>query len=96
MPPVSRLGDLGTGHGCYPPTTISSASGDVYTNSIGTARKDDSLIPHACPDTPPHGRAIKSGSSSVFVNSRDCTRIGDPIDCGGNVAEGSGNVFAGG
>jgi uncharacterized Zn-binding protein involved in type VI secretion len=36
------------------------------------------------------------GSSTVFVNGKPIGRVGDPVACGGLVAEGSPNVLAGG
>ena len=97
MPPVTRLNDAGAGHGCWPTTNTSSASDNVITNSRGTCRIADSLIPHACPPSPPHGRSISSGSDSVFTNSRNTARIGDSIGCGGTILiQGSGNVICGG
>ena len=50
----------------------------------------------ACPDHPPHSGVIAAGSSTVFINGIPAGRIGDPVSCGGNVAEGSGDVFIGG
>nr|DAL27908.1 MAG TPA_asm: Baseplate wedge protein [Caudoviricetes sp.] len=39
---------------------------------------------------------IASGSASVFINGKAAGRVGDPVSCGGTVAEGSSNVFIGG
>ena len=33
---------------------------------------------------------------TVFINGKQAGRIGDPVSCGGEVAEGSGDVFIGG
>lgn len=96
MPAVSRLGDFDTGHGCFPPRPNNSASGNVFTNGIATHRQDDGWHPHCCPNNGCHGSVTSSGSSSVFVNGRPIARIGDPVACGSTIAQGSGNVFAGG
>ena len=93
MPAGSRKGDIATGHGCFPPTTIVSASPDVEFDGIPVARIGDSLVPHGCGNCPPHGRSISAGSGTVFVNGIGVARIGDSIGCGGSVAAGSGTVF---
>ncbi|MFR8056962.1 MAG: PAAR domain-containing protein [Dialister invisus] len=36
------------------------------------------------------------GVLRVFINGKPAGRIGDPVSCGGAVAEGSSNVFIGG
>ncbi len=93
---AARLGDTASGHGCFPPTTITSGSDNVFINGKPAARVGDSLGAHGCSDCPPHGRAIAQGSSKVFINGRPAARTGDAIDCGGVVISGSGNVFIGG
>lgn len=93
--PAARKGDIGSGHGGYPPTPIVSASGNVFTNGKPAARKGDPLLPHAKPKKPPHGRSIAEGSGSVFINGKPAARVRDAIDCGGSVSAGSGNVFIG-
>lgn len=97
MAAVTRLGDMSTGDPCgAPPRPSSGASGDVFVNGIAVHRQSDSWTPHSCPDSPPHGANLSSGSSTVYVNSLQCGRIGDPISCGSSVAAGSSDVFAGG
>lgn len=96
MPSVSRLGDKCSGHGCFPPRPNSSASGNVFTNGIPTHRQSDSWLPHCCPNNGCHGSVTSAGSSSVYVNGLQIARIGDPVACGSVIAQGSGNVFAGG
>lgn len=96
MPPVTRLGDVCTGHGGFPPRPNNSASGNVFANNIPVHRQGDHWITH-CNSTPTcHDSNAAHGSSSVFANNRQVMRIGDPIFCGSRVAQGSGNVFAGG
>ena len=96
MPPVTRIGDMSTGHGCYPPRPAVGGSPNVYTNNIPTVRLNDPWDSHACPGTPPHSGNTSSGSSTVYVNNLPVCRIGDSISCGGASAEGSPNVIAGG
>ena len=92
---VTRLGDLDTGHDACPPTDLISSSENVFVNGKGCGRVGDSYAPHSCPDHPQHSGQISSGSATVFVNNISVGRIGDAVSCGGNVAEGSENVFAG-
>ncbi len=96
MPAVTRLGDACTGHGCFPARPSSGGSPAVFANGTAVHREGDGWSAHACPDTPPHGGALASGSSTVFAEGRQLGRIGDPVDCGSGVAAGSGDVFAGG
>lgn len=96
MPAVTRLGDDCTGHGCWPPRPSVSASPNVFANGIPVHRQADAWASHTCPDIPQtHDSILASGSFTVFANSRQLGRIGDPVACGSLVAEGSANVFAG-
>ena len=90
MPALTRLGDADTGHDACPPTTLNSASENVFINGKGAGRVGDSYVVHSC------SGVIASGSSSVFINGRAAGRIGDAVSCGGSVAVGSENVFVGG
>tara|TARA_B100001564_G_C20545123_1_gene626239 strand:+ start:377 stop:664 length:288 start_codon:yes stop_codon:yes gene_type:complete len=94
MPSVTRLGDLCTGHGCFPARKSVSASPNVFVNGIAAHRLNDAWEPHGCPTCTPHSGILAAGSSTVHVNGKAIGRIGDPVDCGSNVAEGSSNVFA--
>lgn len=97
MPAVTRLGDLCTGHGCWPPRPSSEASPNVFVNSIAAHRQYDGWASHCCPSIPEcHASVLAAGSSTVYVNGRQLGRIGDPVACGSKVATGSGDVFAGG
>ena len=64
MPGVSRLGDVCTGHGCFPsrPSTgsvLAAGSPNVFVNGMEIARIGD---PVAC------GSAVATGSGNVFAN----------------------------
>lgn len=98
MPAVVRKGDMSAGHPhCYPPTPATGGSPNVLCNGIPVVRLGDSWATHgACPDHSPHGGTSSSGSSTVFCNGKPVCRVGDSISCGDTMAEGSGNVFAGG
>jgi len=99
MPGVARLGDICTGHDCFPPRPNIGASGNVFANGIGVHRQGDPWDFHTCTDPKtPHGThdsVLAGGSPTVFVNGKSIGRIGDDVACGGAVATGSGNVFAG-
>ncbi|MDD3675231.1 PAAR domain-containing protein [Thauera propionica] len=95
MPAVTRLGDLCTGHGCYPPRPSISAASTVYVNGLPAHRVSDAWAAHGCARCPAHGGTLARGSSTVFAEGRAIGRIGDPVDCGSYVAHGSPNVFAG-
>ena len=100
MPPVTRKGDICTGHECFPPRSSTQGSPNVFVNGKPAHREDDSWASHTCthPDVPhgSHAGVLASGSKTVYVNGRQLGRTGDPVDCGSSVATGSSNVFAGG
>ena len=93
MPSAVRLGDSTTGHGCFAPTTLASASSNVIINSIGAVKVGDSIVPHCCPGSGCHGGIQASGSPNVFTNGAAQARVGDSISCGDNNAVGSPNVI---
>ena len=97
MPPVTRLGDDCTGLGSFPPRPSNGGRGNVFVNGIPEHRQGVGRAPHGSKSpSPPHGSTLSSGSGTVFVNGKQCGRIGDPVACGSAVAVGSSNVFAGG
>ncbi|MAY41464.1 MULTISPECIES: PAAR domain-containing protein [unclassified Neptuniibacter] len=92
---AARLGDTASGHGCFPPPPIISASPNVFTNGLPAARVSDPAAAHGCSSCSPHSRAISAGSSTVFINGLPAARLGDAISCGGVIISGSGNVLIG-
>lgn len=100
MPAVARVGDICTGHECFPPRACAAGSPNVYVNSRAAHRVGDAWNIHTCTDPgTPHGShdsVLGSGSGSVYVNGKALGRIGDSVACGSSVATGSGDVFAGG
>ena len=91
---VTRLGDSSIGH-CFNPRGNNQASTDVFANGIGVHRVGDSWPAHSCgPIT--HGSVTSDGSSTVFINGKQCARISDSLSCGDTIGEGSPTVFAGG
>ena len=101
MPAVHRLGDYGSGHGCFTPRPNNQGSLNVFCNSIAVHRGPGGGAPgdtwpnHYCGDDF-HPSNMAGGSSTVYANSKPLARIGDPVACGSTAANGSGSVFAGG
>ena len=96
MPAVTRIGDDDVPH-CSGMVRL-ECSGNVFCNSIGISRQGDNNTSHLLPGgpiCPSHAAPITTGSGTVFVNSLGCGRIGDAITSCTEVAEGSGDVFAG-
>jgi uncharacterized Zn-binding protein involved in type VI secretion len=95
MPATVRLGDSGTGHGCWPPRANVAGSPDVFINDRAAHRVGDGWAAHTCPAIPEtHAGSLAAGSGTVFVNGRALGRIGDPVSCGSAAATGSPDVFA--
>lgn len=96
MIPVTRLTDICTGHSSWIPRPNAEASEDVFVNNLGVHREGDAWQQHPSNSpNPPHGGNLASGSSTVFINGKQCGRIGDPVDCGSAVATGSPDVYCG-
>lgn len=95
MPPVVRLGDIDTGHGCWPPRPNAQGSPNVFANGIPAHRLGDAWSVHCCPTIPEcHASNLAGASPNVFVNGIPWGRIGDAVACGSSCAQGSPNVFA--
>lgn len=94
MPAVCRMGDVCTGHGCYPSRPNVQGSPSVYANGIAVHRQSDAWAAHCCVTC--HASVLAAGSSTVFCNGLQTGRVGDPVACGSHVAMGSPNVFVGG
>lgn len=95
MPAISRLGDMCTGHGCWPQRPNDTASSDVYVEGLGIHRQGDHWVSHCCPNQGCHDGVLASGSGSVYINGLQCSRVGDPIDCGSSILTGAGTCYAG-
>lgn len=94
MPAVTRIGDADVPH-CSG-MVRAAGSGNVFANGIPVSRQGDSNTGHLLPGVPCPGHAapISAGSSTVYVNGKQCGRVGDPTCT--SVAAGSPDVFAGG
>ena len=95
MAAVTRIGDLCSGHGAFPPRPSTSGSSNVFINGIGVVTVGDSYAVHCDPTPSCHGSVLAAGSGTVNVNGKALGRVGDPVACGSVVAVGSSNVFAG-
>lgn len=91
---IALLGDLGSDHDGFAPTSIIGGSPDVLLDGKPVARLGDPLAAHSKPKHPPHPRAIASGVASVLVNGKPIAVTGSGISCGG-VVIGSGTGHAG-
>lgn len=96
MKNTARLGDICTGHGCWPPRPNVQGSPNVCTNGIPNHRKTDAWAPHTCPPIPQtHSSILCEGSPTVFTNGLEQGRVGDPVCCGSFIATGSPNHCTG-
>jgi uncharacterized Zn-binding protein involved in type VI secretion len=69
-------------------------SSNVFTNSRPAARAHlDIAQCNKHSQTPP---PLATGSATVFINGQPAARVGDKTGCGGDLTEGSNNVFIGG
>jgi uncharacterized Zn-binding protein involved in type VI secretion len=98
MPAVSRIGDMSTGHGCFPPTAlVSTPVTKTFFNGKLASVVNSSCqhATHCCGPTCHVGstRSPSSGASKTFIESNLAARIGDDIACGDAIAEGSNNSF---
>ncbi|MFM2486086.1 type VI secretion system PAAR protein [Celerinatantimonas yamalensis] len=95
MPKAVVVGDTGTDHNGYPPTSVTAGSGTVKIDHRPAARLGDPLAQHDKPKHPPHPRTIASGSGSVLIDGKPAAVTGSRISCGG-VTIGSASVNIGG
>lgn len=99
MPQLVRVGDLCTGHECWPPRPSISGSRTVFSDGLAMHRKGDQWATHCrvCGKRRPcHSGVLASASSNVFADGRQVGRVGDLISCGSRCARGSSRTFSGG
>jgi uncharacterized Zn-binding protein involved in type VI secretion len=87
-----------TGHGCFPPTSVSGTASTVLVNGKPAVVVGDGPNVHTCvrKPYPTHGSSVSAGSGTVIIEGKPAGRISDPIGCGSVIAGGSSNVFSGG
>lgn len=95
MPAVHLLGGMCTGHACFPPRNNLQAASTVFAEGIPIHRQGDMWAPHVC-GLSVHASVLAKGSATVYVEKKQCGRIGDPVACGSFAVDGAGTVFAGG
>lgn len=96
MPAFVRVGDLCTGHGCFPPRPCIQGSPNVFANGKSINRVGDAWGVHCnCKCENAHSGVTARGSSSIRINSIPAARVGDPINCGSACAQGSFNTGGG-
>lgn len=89
MPPVTRLGDLCTGHGCWPPRPSIEGEARFTSTGIPVHLQSQAWAPHTCPAIPEtHASVLAVGAPRFTVGGRQLGRIGDPVACGSMVATG--------
>lgn len=90
MPKAARMGDMCSGHTCWPPRPSVGGSPNFFVDGIPVLRVGDPWAAHTCPAIPEtHASVQASGSSKFFVNGLPVARIGDAVACGSSVASGS-------
>ena len=81
MLPVHRLGDCDSGHDCFPPQVLVTASINTKANGKGIGRIGDIYSSHCCKSC--HSGNVATGSIGVFINGRNAAHIGSLVSCGG-------------
>lgn len=89
-----RLGDLGSGHGCFPPHNVIQGNPKVLIDGIPASTIGDALVPHCCGPVC-HPGFISSGEQKVLVGGRPLAKIGDFVSCGSILVSGSLKVIVG-
>lgn len=93
MPAVTRLGDLCTGHGNFPPRPSTSGNAKVLASGKPVVCVGDSYAVHCSGSCHPGTATV--GSPKVFASGKQKMRVGDAINCGSKVGQGSPKVFIG-
>lgn len=92
MPPVTLLGHVCTGHGCWPSRPSAEGEPAFRINGLPVHCQGHAWAAHTCPAIPEtHASVLAAGSANFRINGRQLGRIGDPVACGSAVAEGVNN-----
>jgi len=70
-------------------------SDNVFVETIGVVRKDDTMSGHQTPCDGAHSPKLTSFSGTVFANNKNIGRIGDLYTAGHTITTGATTVFAG-
>lgn len=94
--PVSRIGDITTGHGCYSPSVGVTSAKTVFANGILVHQQTNTFTPHTCGNDV-HPDVLVGGSAKVLVEGQPIARLGDALAPGGALmAVATWSVFAAG
>jgi len=99
MTAIARLGDMSTGHGCFPPTAmVVTPVKKTFVNGIlaGVSDPKCQFAEHTCGLTthPQEERyPIPDENCKTFIEGYPIAVIGGDINCGDAIAEGSANTF---
>lgn len=94
--PVSRIGDITTGHQCYSPSVGITSARTVFANGLLVHCVGDTFTPHTCGNDV-HADVLVGGSAKVLVEGRPVSRLGDALAPGGALmAVATWSVFAAG
>jgi uncharacterized Zn-binding protein involved in type VI secretion len=98
MPALVRVGDICSGHGCWPPRPCLTGSPNVRANGLPLHRLGDSWAFHCkpCGKNPAcHDAVLVRASSTIRINGIPAARVGDPLSCGSVCSTGSPTVGGG-
>lgn len=92
--PISRIGDITTGHQCYSPSVGTNSAKTVFADGLPVHVIGNTFTPHTCgSDT--HPDVLVGGAAKVVVEGIPVSRLGDALAPGGALmAEASWTVFA--
>lgn len=86
-----RIGDMDSGHGCFPPRPVITGYSKVLIEGIPASGIGDVLPPHCCGPVC-HPGNLASGSTKVKIGGRALSKIGDVVSCGSFMISGSTKV----
>ena len=86
--PAVRLGDVCSGHSCWPPRPNTQGSPNVYVNKLPWHRVGDAWATHCC-GLSCHDSVLATGSPTVRVNGIPAGRITSRVACGSVAVTGS-------
>lgn len=99
MAALVKLGDMSTGHDCFPPTPmVKTPVKKTYINGLlaGVADKECQFAAHTCGNTthPQTDRyPLPNPKYKTFIEGFPIAVVGSDLYCGDAIAEGSSNTF---
>ncbi len=95
MPAVTRVGDKCTGHDNCPAVPLVEGDSTILVNGKPIGVVGCAYQSHSCTTHTSHTPHIAQGAPYVFAHGKAVARVGDAVDCGGTVAQGSSNISVG-